>query len=93
MISDNLFIILTTTFVFLVVLYYKSRQNVETKSIFLKDGNSLRKTTVSKIENISHDTIRLTLDFPNIFSELGLPLGIIFFEIISRTTCLITWQG
>jgi hypothetical protein len=76
LISDNLWMILTTVIVIIAVLYYKSSSNIETRSIFLKDKNSLRKTIVSGIENVSHDTIKLTLDFPNIYSELGLPLGI-----------------
>ena len=48
------------------------------KNKFLKDSATLCETKVSKNQKISHDTIKLTLDLPNINSELGLPLGKIY---------------
>lgn len=69
------------TLLVLVVAYFKFLRNKSKNLVFLKDKDTLRATTVSSIKKISHDTIKITLDFPNINCELGLPLGKLHFPL------------
>lgn len=73
--SENLWMIATTLCLLMVYFYFRKPKSSDMTSFFLKDRKTLRYAKVSEIKSLSHDTIKVTLDFPDIYSTLGLPLG------------------
>lgn len=84
---DNLWIVVTGICLAIVYFYFKKQNSKEISSYFLKDKKTLRQAKISEIKSISHDTIKITMDFPDIYSTLGLPLGTPSFISKPRTAC------
>ena len=63
--------------VVLLLLGYLMTQKYisSSKNKFLKGPSVKKNCKISQKDYISHDTIKLTLDLPDISTELGLPLG------------------